>query len=202
MHHRILHRDLQPPSLAGPLAVVERAEDRDRHQHAGAGVAKGRAGFDRRTVGLAGDADRAARGLRDHVKSQTLLIRAAFAKAFDLAVNDAGVQLPHDIIAEPQPLDRAGGHILRCHVGLLQHLLDDLEPAWGLQIDRHRLLVRVEHVEVIGIVVGLTGPQPAPGIAGFRIFHLDYFGAQPGEGLGTGCAGLELCEVDDANSLQ
>src|ERR1700756_4500944 len=110
VHHRILHRDLQPPSLAGPLAVVERAEDRDRHQHAGAGVAKGRAGFDRRTVGLAGDADRAARGLRDHVKSQTLLIRAAFAKAFDLAVDDAGVQLPHDIITEPQALDRAGGH--------------------------------------------------------------------------------------------
>ena len=60
-------RDLQPASPAGALALVERAEDRDRHQHPGAGVAEAGPGLDRRPVGLSGHADHAAGGLRDHV---------------------------------------------------------------------------------------------------------------------------------------
>src|SRR5207245_1309762 len=67
VEHRVLHRHLQPPSLAGSLTLDERAENRDRHQHAGAGVADARAGLDRRPGGLAGHADHAAGGLRDHV---------------------------------------------------------------------------------------------------------------------------------------
>ena len=79
MHHRVLHRDFEEPPLAGAVALMQRAEDRRRHQHAGAGVAKAEAGLDRRLVGPAGDADRAAGGLRDHVEGEPLLVRAAAA---------------------------------------------------------------------------------------------------------------------------
>src|SRR5205807_6663981 len=58
--HRVLHRQLQPPPFAGAVALVKRAEDRRRHQHTGAGVAKGQARFGRRAVRLAGAAAGAA----------------------------------------------------------------------------------------------------------------------------------------------
>ena len=53
---------------------------RDRHQHAGAGVAERGARLDRRAVAVAGDAGRAAGGLRDHVEGEAFLVRAALPK--------------------------------------------------------------------------------------------------------------------------
>ena len=69
----------------------------------------------------------------------------------------------------------------------------------GSQIDRHRFLVRIE---VIGIVIGLAGPQPPAGLAGLGVLHLDHLGAQPRERRGAGCSGLELGEIDDPNALE
>src|SRR5438270_242850 len=83
-------------------------------------VAKAEARFDRRTVGLAGDADRAAGSLRDHVEGQPLLVRAAAAKALDLAIDDAGVELFDRVVVEAEALDRAGRHVFDRDVGLLQ----------------------------------------------------------------------------------
>ena len=76
--------------------------------HAGAGVAERRAGLERRPVGLAGDAHRAARSLRDHVEGEVFLVGAALAKTLDLGIDDARVDGADRLVAEPQPLDRAG----------------------------------------------------------------------------------------------
>src|SRR6266851_4912890 len=182
--HRVLHRQLQSPPFAGAVALVQGAEDRRRHQHAGAGVAKAQARLDRRAVRLAGDADRATGGLRDHVEGEPRLVRAAGAEALDLAIDDAGVDFLDRVVIEPQALDRAGRHVLDGDVGLLQHLLDDFQPLRRFQVDRQRLLVDVELVEIPGVVVGLAGPQPPARIAAARVFDLDHLGAKPGEHLG------------------
>src|SRR6185437_11839320 len=97
--------------LAGAIALVQGAEDRRRHQHAGAGVAEAETGFDRRLIGPASDADRPARGLRDHVEGQPLLPWAAGAEALDTTVDNARVDLFDRLIIEAEPLDRAGGHV-------------------------------------------------------------------------------------------
>src|SRR5258708_29857174 len=89
MHDRILHRHLEMPALAGARAVEERADDAERHQHAGAGVADRRAGLDRLAVLLAGDAHRAARGLGDRVEREAILVWAAGAEALYLGLDDA-----------------------------------------------------------------------------------------------------------------
>src|ERR1700730_7174026 len=120
MDHRVLHRHLEPPALAGAVALVQGAEDRRRHQHAGAGVAKGEARLDRRAVWFAGDADRAARCLRDHVESEPLLMRAAGSEALDLAIDDAGVEPFDRFVIEPQALDRAGRHVFDRDISFLQ----------------------------------------------------------------------------------
>src|SRR5262249_26534183 len=108
MHNRILHRHLQPPALAGACAIEQRADDAERHQHAGAGVADRGSGLDRPAVALAGDAHRTTRGLGDRVERQSLLVGAAVAKALDLGVDDARVYRADDVVAEPQTLDRTG----------------------------------------------------------------------------------------------
>src|SRR5215831_19256756 len=91
VHDRVLHRELQAAAPAGLFFLVQRAENADAHQHAGAGVADRTTRLDGRLTRFAGDAHRAAGSLRDHVESEVLLVGAAFAKAFDLAIDDAGV---------------------------------------------------------------------------------------------------------------
>src|SRR5689334_8292712 len=91
VHDRVLHRELQAAALAGLFFLVQRAENADAHQHAGAGVADRTARLDGRLTRFAGDAHRAAGCLRNHVESEVLLVGAAFAKAFDLAIDKSGV---------------------------------------------------------------------------------------------------------------
>ena len=106
------------------------------------------------------------------------------------------------LVVEPEPLDRAGRHVLGRDVGLFQHLLDDLEPLRGLQIDRDRLLVDVELAEIPGIVIGLAGPQAPSGIAAPRVLDFHHLGAEPRQHLGAGRPRLELREIDDFDALQ
>src|SRR5215472_17848499 len=106
---RILHRDLQPSPFAGGVALIERTENTDRQQHAGAGVARGRARLAGPAVAFAGDRHRAAAGLRDHVEGEVVLVGAALAEPLHLRVYKAWVEAVQDLPAEPQPLDCAGG---------------------------------------------------------------------------------------------
>src|SRR5262249_58320329 len=99
VQHRVLHRHLQAPALAGGAALVEGAQDADRHQHAGPGVAERGAGLDRRAVRLARDAHRAAGSLGDHVEGEVLLVRATLAETLDLGVDDARVQRADRLVA-------------------------------------------------------------------------------------------------------
>src|ERR1019366_10651959 len=149
-------RELQMLALAGPQFADISAENGDRHHHAGAGVANRRARFAGRTVFLAGDAHQPTDRLRDHVESETFLIRAAGAEAFDLTVDDRRIQRPDDIRAEAKTLDGTRGEVLDHHVGLLRHLLDEFDAAWVFQIDRDRPLVGVVLQKVIGVLTGLA----------------------------------------------
>ena len=202
MEHCVLHRHLQATTLTCLGTLVERAEDADRHQHAGAGVAEAGAGLDRRAVAIAGDAERAAGGLGDHVEGEVFFVRAAGAEALDLAIDDAGVDLLDLVIAKPQSLDRARRHVLDRDIGLFQHVADDFEAARRFQVQRQRFLVGVELVEIPGVVVGLAGAQSAAGIAGCRVLDLDHLGAEPGQALGTGRPGLELGEIHHLDAFQ
>src|SRR6267154_5046211 len=200
--HRVLHRDLQPPPLAALLPLVQRAENADRHQHAGAGVAEAWAGLHRRAVTVAGDAGRAAGGLRDHVEGEVFLVGAAGAEALHLAIDDPGLELLDLVIAEAQPLDRARRHVLDRDIGLLQQLANDFEAARRFQIQRQRLLVGVELVEVPRVVVGLARLQAAARIAAARVLDLDHLGAEPGQAFGAGRPCLELGEIHHPDAFE
>src|ERR1700730_12771438 len=105
-------------------------------------------------------------------------------------------------MASPQPLDRAGRQILGEDVGLLDQLLDEFDAARGLEVDRHRFLVGVEDLEIERVVVAGAAGDLAAGIAVPRVLDLDHLGAEPGERLGAGGAGLELGQIDNPNAFQ
>ena len=109
-------------------------------------------GSGRRAVRIAGDADRAAAGLRDHVEGEVFLVRAALAEAFDLAVDDAGVQLLAPRRSRGRGARSYRGRSSRRVTSALRSMsLTSGEPARGFQIHRERLLVGVEDVKVIGV---------------------------------------------------
>src|SRR4029453_13441962 len=112
----------------------------------------------------------------DHVEGEAVLVRAAGAKALDLAIDDAGVDLLDRVIAEPEALDRAGRHVFDRDIGLFQQGAYDLQTARRFEVQRQRLLVGVELVEIPGVVVGLAGAQAAARIAGRGVFYF----AHPG----------------------
>ena len=189
--------------LAGGLALIERAQDRDRQQHAGAGVAEGRARLAGAPRALAGDAHRAPAGLRDHVEGQVVLVRAALAEALDLGVDQARVERVQHLPAEAQAFDRARRHVLDEDVGVLGHLLDERDAALGLEVDRDRFLVGVVDHEVVAVGTRRrSGADRAAGLAALGALDLDDLGPEHREDLGAGRARLELRQVEDSDAGQ
>src|SRR6516165_11173401 len=131
MHDRILHSCLQAPALTRRAPLIERADDAECEQHAGAGVADCRPRLDRLAVALAGNAHRAAASLRDRVEAQPLFVRAARTKPLYLRIDYARVEGADDIVAETQSLDSAGRKVLGEDIGLLGHLLDQRQAPLG-----------------------------------------------------------------------
>src|SRR4029079_19387207 len=126
----------------------------------------------RRLPSFTGNAERAARGLRDHVECEALLIGAAGAEALDLAIDDARGDFLDLVVAQAQPLYGAGRHVLDGDIRLLQQTADDLEPARRFEAQGHRFLVGVELMEIPRI--GLGALQPAAGIARARALDLHH----------------------------
>ena len=107
------------------------------------------------------------------------------------------------VVAEPQPLNGARREILHHDIGALaRHVLDELEPALGFQVDGDGFLVGVEQQEIPGSWSCPDAPRndEAAGFAALRVFHLDDLGTEPGERLGAGRAGLELGQVQNTDA--
>ena len=59
----------------------------------------------------------------------------------------------------------------------------------------------VEHGEVEAVDIGDVAQLAARGIADAGALDLDHVGAEPGQQLGTGGAGLHVSEIQDTNAF-
>ena len=123
------------------------------------------------------------------------------AKALDLRIDEPGVDLLRDVVAEAQPVDGAGGEILDHDVGLLQHLRENLATAWAAEVQGDAALIGVEQHEVVRIHPRLVGGSTAPLVAAPGILDFDDIGPQPCERLGARGSGLELGQIKDLHVL-
>ena len=131
-----------------------------------------------------------------------MLERAAFAESLHLGVDEPRIDRLYCLVAQPESLDGSRREVLHHDIGFSDHVLDQCKPFRRLQVNGHRALVRIEHVEVIRVVVGLIWSQPPPGIAKSWVLDLHYVGAEPCESFGARRSGFELCEVDDLDALE
>ena len=144
--------------------------------------------------------------MRDHVEGEVVLVGSAGAEALHLRVDDARIDGVHHVVAEPQPLDGAGREILHHDIGAFRHVLDEIEPTLGFEVDGDGFLIGVEQQEIPGVLVralagaGLPAQQGAARFAALRVFDLDDLGTEPGECLRAGWAGLELGQVQNTDA--
>ena len=180
MQDGILHRNLELVPLAGLTFLIERAQHRDRQQHAGARIAERDAGAGRGPIGIARHAEGTAAGLRDHVKGQVLFERAAFAETLHLRVDDTWIDLLNLFITEAEPFDRPRREVLDHHIGFPEQIPDQFETLRRFQICRHGSLIGVQDMEIERIVVQMVRLQAATRIATIRVLDLHHICPHPG----------------------
>ena len=127
---------VDPLALAGPVAVQERGEDRDRHEVAAVVVHVGEAPAGGRQVGQARREGQPAAGLHDRTPRLERRVRARVAEAAVRHVDDVGAQLAQPVVAEAPAFEHAGREVLGDDVGDAHELGEQLLAALGPQVER------------------------------------------------------------------
>src|SRR5262249_1695409 len=142
------------------------------------------------------------RGLRDHVEALVLAVGPVVAEALHGEIDQPWVQGRQRVIAEAHLFHPAGRLVLGHHVGLLDHVEEHGLSGRVLEVERDALLVGVEQEEVARVDARLLGATIAPGLALAGLFDLDDLCAEPRQHLGARRTGLELGEVQNADSVE
>jgi hypothetical protein len=108
-------------------------------------VHQGRAGLGGRPVWLASDAHDARGGLDGEIHRQVVAIGSGDAEAGAGGIDQPGVHRLQHVIADAQIVHRARRKVLQQHIGPGHHLLQQLPPARGLQVQCDGALVGVQH---------------------------------------------------------
>jgi hypothetical protein len=148
-----------------------------------------------------GDVHDAGLALHDQVVPRTTRLRAALSEARDGAVDEPGIVLPQAVVAETEPLHRAGPEVLEHHVRRLDQRPEDLLPFRRLQVQREALLVAVHGEEIRGLAARERRPAPRV-VALAGLLDLDDLGAHVAEGHGAERPGEHARQVDDAHARQ
>ena len=138
---------------------------------------------------------------RDEVERLVLRPRPARGVAAHRG-DDQPRQLAQQLVdRQPEARQRAGGEVLRQHVGAAQQRVQVLAIGLGPEIEGDAALALVEEHEDDAVARRVAADQIAAGLAARRL-DLDDVGAEPGEDLRRRRSGLVLGEIDDAHAGQ
>ena len=154
----------------------------------------GNADAHRAAAGLAGDRHQPAHALRDLVDAGTRRVGAGLAEARDRAVDDLRIDLLDRLVVDLEAVLHVGAVVLDDHVGLLRELHEDRVAFLALEVERDRLLVAVQVLEVEAVAAAAHGV----GAAGFgRRLDLDHLRAPVGELAHRRRAGAMCREIEN-----
>ena len=165
---------------------------------AGQEVAHRRPRLDRGPVREAGGVHDAAHGLDRQVHRGQVPVRAGEAEAVADAVHEPWVLGAQRLPPQSQTLHHAGGEVLHDHVGLARQAQEERLALRVLEVEDHRLLVRVEHHQRIGLHVALP---PADHIALGRL-DLEHARAHEAQQEPAVRPVVDLTEVEDEHALE
>ena len=196
---RILHRDFDDAALAGALALVERGHDRAVEMDAGHEIADRRAGLDRRLIRKAGRIDDAAHRLHHQIHRRIVAIRTVLPVARARPVDQPRIDLVQVGGTEPETVHDARREVLDEDVGARHHLAQQFAALFGLEIERHRLLVGVEHRERQG---GAAHVAAAAQMLAAERLDLDHVRARHRHQKRRVGPVVDVREVDDRDARQ
>ena len=144
-------RDIR--SLAGALATIERRDDRGIEADGGRIVAAAGHRPGRRRAGIARHRQQAAaRPVGRDVEAREIGVRALFAEARDIRIDQTRIPLHDIVVFELQLLACGMRRVDDEHVGPFDQPLENLLSARRFQIERDAALVAVGQVPGIGVL--------------------------------------------------
>jgi len=202
---RLEHRHVEALALARRLLAVERRGAGEGGGDAGGEIDRGEPRPHGPRVGMAGDRHHARRRLDGAVIGRRAGIIAGLPVAGDRAEDEARPDLLQRLVAEAQPVHRAGLEVLHDDVRPGDEAVHHPAGAGVLEVERHRPLAGVDrqehrrHADAPEIVVA---DQVAALVAARPLLELDDIGAHHRQVLGAERAGDHLREVDHPHPVE
>ena len=146
--HRFQQRRLHPLPFAGPFSLQKRQRDSVGTKDACCHVADCGAGSHGAVAGNAGDQHMSTHALSDLVKAGTFGVGAVLTETGNAAIDNAGINRFQRFIIHLQAVLYARPHVFDHDVRFLRHAVKDFPAFVGFEVQRHRLLVSVQVLEI------------------------------------------------------
>jgi hypothetical protein len=196
--HRLQQRGVHPLADAGRLTLQQRHQDALGEEDARAQVGDGNAHAHRSLPGNAGDGHEAAHALRDLIHAGPIAIGPALPEAGDAAIDQPRIERAQVLVVDPEPPLDVRSIVLDHDVGLARQPLEDGHALGLAQVQRHRLLVAVQVLEVEPVAVAAHAVAPAAA----RHLDLDRAGAPVDELTNAGGAGARPRQIEDGEARE
>ena len=197
----VLHRRQNLLATSGLFALEQRGHDPQRQVQAGTAVTDLGTGHHRHAIQIARRRCGSAGALRDVFIDLAVFVLAR-TKPFDRRHDHARVQFLNAVPAKAHAIQRTGGEVLNQHVAFLDQTLQHFLTGLVLGVQRQRALVVVQHGEIQAVRARHIDQLLARRITDAGAFDLDDIGPEPSQKLGTGRAGLHMCEVQDLDAFK
>ena len=205
--HAVHQTHVHPLPFAGNGAGVDCGKDADGYMKSAQNITQRRTG----TGGLpalgTGDGHHTAHGLSQNIIARAQVVGTVAAKARDRRIDDAGIDLLQDIIAQSQLVHHAGAVVFHHDIRFFDKLLEDLLALRGLQVQGDPLFVAVDVGKIDAFpltiqILGTEGGIAAGVVTAFGNLDLDDVCAHVSQHHGAEGAGKHTGQVENGQVLQ
>ena len=205
--HAVHQTHVHPLPFAGNGAGVDCGKDADGYMKPAQNITQRRTGTGGLSALGTGDGHHTAHGLSQDIIARTQVVGTVAAKARDRRIDDAGIDLLQDIIAQSQLVHHAGAVVFHHDIRFFDKLLEDLLALRGLQVQGDPLFVAVDvgKIDAFPLTIQIFGTErgiAAGVVTAFGDLDLDDVCAHVSQHHGAEGAGKHTGQVENRQVLQ
>ena len=205
--HAVHQTHVHPLPFAGNGAGVDCGKDADGYMKPAQNITQRRTGTGGLSALGTGDGHHTAHGLSQDIIARTQVVGTVAAKAGDRRIDDAGIDLLQDIIAQSQLVHHAGAVVFHHDIRFFDKLLEDLLALRGLQVQGDPLFVAVDvgKIDAFPLTIQIFGTErgiAAGVVTAFGDLDLDDVCAHVSQHHGAEGAGKHTGQVENRQVLQ
>ena len=205
--HAVHQTHVHTLPFAGNGAGVDCGKDANGYMKSAQNITQRRTGTGGLSALGTGDGHHTAHGLSQNIIAWTQVVGAVAAKARDRRIDDAGIDLLQDIIAQSQLVHHAGAVVFHHDIRFFDKLLEDLLALRGLQVQGDPLFVAVDVGKIDALpltiqIFGTEGGIAAGVVTAFGNLDLDDVCAHVSQHHGAEGAGKHTGQVENRQVLQ